>query len=136
MNSYNVKVNGKTYIISLQELEISKFHDNYAGSENSAQMTLEAIKGEYEHCIARAEKLDNKITIFLAVYVLLFSSYANSVLQINSIQKSLSINLVCGLIIYLIVLLLLGGLYIYLLYKITPLYNFFIKKYRTGLSDV
>lgn len=67
-NEYTVNVNEKMYYITIEhENELSQNHTDF-----SEHLSYESTKAEYEHCIQRSEKLDNKVNIILTVYAFLF----------------------------------------------------------------
>lgn len=63
MIRYNVKVNDQIYQVDLER--DTTIHDAES-TESSADICFEAIKAEYDYCVTRAEKLENKVYILLA----------------------------------------------------------------------
>ncbi|MCD7837130.1 MAG: hypothetical protein LUG83_10935 [Lachnospiraceae bacterium] len=57
--------------------------DGHKSYEYSKVISYEAVKLEYESCIHRSEKLDNKIYIMLTVYAFIFALLTSSINQIN-----------------------------------------------------
>ena len=57
MIRYNVKVNDQIYQVDLER--DTTIHDAES-TESSADICFEAIKAEYDYCVTRAEKLENK----------------------------------------------------------------------------
>ena len=62
MNRYNVKVNDQIYQVEVADVEANTTNNE----ESSASICFEAIKAEYDYCVTRAEKLENKVYILLA----------------------------------------------------------------------
>lgn len=100
MNRYNVKVNDQTYCVEVTDVEESTTNNE----ESSASICFEAIKAEYDYCVTRAEKLENKVYILLAACAFIF------VLLTTQIEKAGNVNLpqtkpeLYGIIIYAILL--------------------------------
>ena len=68
MKEYTVKINEKTNDIAIK-------HNNNSSQNHtdfSEELAYEATKVEYDHCVQRSEKLDNKVYILLTVYAFLF----------------------------------------------------------------
>lgn len=57
MNRYNVKVNDQIYQVKVNDAEAGIIN----AEESSASICFEAIKAEYDYCVTRAEKLENKV---------------------------------------------------------------------------
>jgi len=68
MNRYNVKVNDQIYQVEVADVEANTTNNE----ESSASICFEAIKAEYDYCVTRAEKLENKVYILLAAFAFLF----------------------------------------------------------------
>lgn len=64
MNKYKVKINEQIYEIELEKDRMKS--QNNESTESSADICFDAIKVEYDYCVTRAEKLENKIYILLA----------------------------------------------------------------------
>ena len=65
---YTVNVDEKTYHITVE-------HNNNPSinhTDFSEELSYESTKAEYDHCVQRSEKLDNKVYILLTVYAFLF----------------------------------------------------------------
>ena len=69
MIRYNVKVNDQIYQVDLER--DTTIHDAES-TESSADICFEAIKAEYDYCVTRAEKLENKVYILLAACAFVF----------------------------------------------------------------
>lgn len=100
MGKYNVKVDGQIYQVEVNDAEINTTNNE----ESSASICFEAIKAEYDYCVTRAEKLENKVYILLAACAFIF------VLLTTQIEKAGNVNLpqtkpeLCGIIFYAILL--------------------------------
>ena len=70
MIRYNVKVNDQIYQVDLER--DTTIHDAES-TESSADICFEAIKAEYDYCVTRAEKLENKVYILLAACAFVFA---------------------------------------------------------------
>ena len=46
--------------------------------EHSAELILTLIKSEYDHCVSRSEKLDNKIYILLTICAFVFAFFTSN----------------------------------------------------------
>lgn len=67
-NEYTVNVDKRTYHITVE-------HNNNPSQNHtdfSEELSYETTKAEYDHCVQRSEKLDNKVYIILTVYAFLF----------------------------------------------------------------
>ncbi|MCD8074293.1 MAG: hypothetical protein LUF27_04525 [Lachnospiraceae bacterium] len=99
---YFVKLDGgEDYIVDIESPDLQrnvsaselKKDNNNAGNvsradecmlnDYSKEISYEAVKLEYEHCIQRSEKLDNKIYIMLTVYAFIFTLLTSSINQIR-----------------------------------------------------
>lgn len=69
MIRYSVKVNDQIYQVDLEK--DTTIHDAES-TESSADICFEAIKAEYDYCVTRAEKLENKVYILLAACAFVF----------------------------------------------------------------
>lgn len=100
MSKYNVKVDGQIYQVEVNDAEINTTNNE----ESSASICFKAIKAEYDYCVTRAEKLENKVYILLAACAFIF------VLLTTQIEKAGNVNLpqtkpeLCGIIFYAILL--------------------------------
>ena len=83
MNRYNVKVNDQIYQVEVADVEANTTNNE----ESSASICFEAIKAEYDYCVTRAEKLENKVYILLAACAFIF------VLLTTQIEKAGNVNL-------------------------------------------
>ena len=101
MIRYNVKVNDQIYQVDLEKDTTMQDAEN---TESSADICFEAIKAEYDYCVTRAEKLENKVYILLAACAFVF------VLLTTQIEKAGEIGLpksgleLLGIIIYAVLL--------------------------------
>lgn len=101
MIRYNVKVNDQIYQVDLEKDTTMQDAEN---TESSADICFEAIKAEYDYCVTRAEKLENKVYILLAACAFVF------VLLTTQIEKAGKIGLpksgleLLGIIIYAVLL--------------------------------
>lgn len=84
MIRYNVKVNDQIYQVDLEKDTTMQDAEN---TESSADICFEAIKAEYDYCVTRAEKLENKVYILLAACAFVF------VLLTTQIEKAGEIGL-------------------------------------------
>ena len=88
---------------------------------DSAEIVLEAIKTEYNHCVSRSEKLDNKIYILLTICAFVFAFSTTSLTQIRNFSKPVTLTQECMLITYMVILIGNIGLFGYLLFKLVKL---------------
>ena len=71
MKEYTVKINEKTNDIAIK-------HNNNSSQNHtdfSEELAYEATKVEYDHCVQRSEKLDNKVYIILTVYAFFICAF-------------------------------------------------------------
>lgn len=121
MKKYNVDIDGKRYVISVDKITLSHERQKENILNTGEDFSYEASKLEYEHCMQRSEKLDNKIYIFLTICAFLF------VLVTDTIKKIANFNLpktnfqLVLIIIYSILLFTNIILYSYLLVTLTHL---------------
>lgn len=59
MIRYNVKVNKQIYQVELEKDTVVQ--QDVESIESSADICFNAIKAEYDYCVTRAEKLENKV---------------------------------------------------------------------------
>ena len=78
---YDVDVDGKEYLISVKPVNEEHYDQSVEITEFGADIAFEAAKEEYEYCIHRSEKLDNKIYILLTVCAFF------ATMQMDLIQK-------------------------------------------------
>ena len=66
---------------------LSKYSISFEQASKDAQMALlyDAVKSEYEHCVKRSEKLDNKVYILFTVCAFLIVILGNVVNKISDI---------------------------------------------------
>lgn len=88
---------------------------------DSAESALEAIKAEYDHCVSRSEKLDNKIYILLTICAFVFAFSTTSITQIKNFSKPITLAQECMLITYMVILIGNIVLFAYLLFKLVKL---------------
>lgn len=82
MNEYTVTINDKTYEISVEPKTTSTVSP--VNTNASDELSYEASKAEYEHCMQRSEKLDNKIYILLTVCAFLFVLLCDLIKKISN----------------------------------------------------
>lgn len=116
-NEYIVNVNEKTYHITLQ-------HNNNRSPNHtdfSEELSYETTKAEYDHCVQRSEKLDNKVYIILTVYAFLFALLCDIIKKSSDFSFPQSNIQLVLLIIYSILLALNVFLYVLILIQLTYL---------------
>lgn len=117
MNKYIVNIEDKTYTLSVKPQ--SKQIDN--SNSFSEDLSYESTKAEYDHCVQRSEKLDNKVYILLTVYAFLFVLLCDIIKKISDFSfPNNKIQLVL-IITYSVLLSLNVILYIFILIKLTHL---------------
>ena len=107
-NEYTVNVDEKTYHITVE-------HNNNPSinhTDFSEELSYEATKAEYDHCVQRSEKLDNKVYIILTVYAFLFVLLCDIIKKISDFSFPKSNIQLALLIIYSILLTLNVSLYV------------------------
>ena len=97
---YEVEIEGKTLYVNVEKAQhdqlIDSKNDNllYETKENGADISYELAKAEYDYCLHRSEKLDNKIYILLTVCAFLISiviGIAGDLRKIEFPQKIVSL---------------------------------------------
>lgn len=102
MIRYNVRVNEHTYQVDLlkdtAEQQCTEFQ------ESSADICFDAIKTEYDYCVTRAEKLENKVYILLAACAFLFVLLTTLIEKVEKIEYPQNILDLCAIILYITLL--------------------------------
>ena len=101
MIRYNVKVNDQIYQVDLER--DTTIHDAES-TESSADICFEAIKAEYDYCVTRAEKLENKVYILLAACAFVFALLTTQIEKAGKLDVPQSGSELIGIIIYTILL--------------------------------
>ena len=101
MIRYNVKVNDQIYQVDLER--DTTIHDAES-TESSADICFEAIKAEYDYCVTRAEKLENKVYILLAACAFVFALLTTQIEKAGKLEVPQSGSELLGIIIYTILL--------------------------------
>lgn len=73
-------------------------------TESSADICFEVIKAEYDYCVTRAEKLENKVYILLAVCAFVFVLLTTQIEKTGELGMPQSRSELLGIIIYVILL--------------------------------
>lgn len=98
---YNVNIDDKQYLITIEHNKtLSHNHSDY-----SEALAYESTKTEYDHCVQRSEKLDNKIYIILTVYAFLFVLLCDTIKRISDFsfpknQVQLALILIYSLLLF------------------------------------
>lgn len=95
-----MKVDGKIYHVEVNEAEI----DTTNNEESSASICFDAIKAEYDYCVTRAEKLENKVYILLAACAFIFVLLTTQIEKTGNVNLPQTIRELWGIIIYVILL--------------------------------
>ena len=101
MIRYNVKVNDQIYQVDLER--DTTIHDAES-TESSADICFEAIKAEYDYCVIRAEKLENKVYILLAACAFGFALLTTQIEKAGKLEVPQSGSELLEIIIYTILL--------------------------------
>lgn len=118
MRYYRVKVKDMEYDVEVEQIGTDT---STTDAEHSAEMVFEAIKNEYDHCVARSEKLDNKVYILLTICAFVFAFATSIYSKISSLTKPETIEKEILLIVFIVLLMSNTVLFIYLLYKLVEL---------------
>lgn len=100
MNRYSVKVNDQIYQVEINDVEASITENE----ESSASICFEAIKAEYDYCVTRAEKLENKVYILLAACTFIFALLTTQIEKAGNVKLPQNKLELCEIIIYAILL--------------------------------
>lgn len=129
MNTYKVKINDNEYDISVEnmlgdEMQAIERSDPIKNNEDysaASSYVLDAVKKEYDYCLQRSEKLDNKIYISLTVLAFLFVLLCSVIGGMKDISLPQSAHQLEITIIFYVILLLTTGLFIYVLINLALL---------------
>ena len=99
---YNVKVNEDTYQVELEKKVMAD--SSFEVQESSANVCYEAIKSEYDYCVTRAEKLENKVYILLAACTFIFALLTAQIDKIGKMKFPSNCMELCIVILYVITL--------------------------------
>ena len=100
MIRYNVKVNEQIYQVDLEK-DVATPQDAES-TESSADICFDAIKAEYDYCVTRAEKLENKVYILLAACAFVFTLLTTQIEKVGKMKLPQSGYELVGIIIYVI----------------------------------
>lgn len=102
MIRYNVKINNQIYQVDLEkDTAVTQDAENI---ESSADICFEAIKAEYDYCVTRAEKLENKVYILLAACAFVFVLLTTQIEKAGKMRLPQSSLELLGIIIYAVLL--------------------------------
>ena len=93
MIRYNVKVNDQIYQVDLEKDTTTQGAEK---TESSADICFEAIKAEYDYCVTRAEKLENKVYILLAACAFVFVLLTTQALRSEEWFRIIRNNYICN----------------------------------------
>lgn len=99
---YNVKVNEDTYQVELGKKVMAD--SSFEVQESSANVCYEAIKSEYDYCVTRAEKLENKVYILLAACTFIFALLTAQIDKIGKMKFPSNRTELCIVLLYVITL--------------------------------
>lgn len=99
---YNVKVNEDAYQVELEKEVMT--NSSFEVQESSANVCYEAIKSEYDYCVTRAEKLENKVYILLAACTFIFALLTSQIDKIGKMKFPSNCMELCIVILYVITL--------------------------------
>ena len=117
MNQYIVNVNDKSYNISVE----SQFQQTSNDTNYSENLSYESTKAEYDHCVQRSERLDNKVYIILTVYAFIFVLLCDILKKIGDFSFPKDQIQLALIIVYSILLTFNSMLYIFTLIQLTSL---------------
>lgn len=100
MIRYNVKVNEQIYLVELEKDTVAE--QEVEDTESSADICFAAIKAEYDYCVTRAEKLENKVYILLAACAFVFVLLTTQIEKTGKMKLPQSGLELLGIIIYAI----------------------------------
>lgn len=102
MIRYNLKINGQVYQVELEK--DADEQQDIESRDSSADICFDAIKSEYDYCVKRAEKLENKVYILLAACAFVFVLLTTQIEKAGKIKLPQSGYELFGMIIYTILL--------------------------------
>lgn len=113
---YTIQVDGNLYTVKIEEDPTHK-----ETNETAEDIAYSALLSEYDHCVQRAEKLDNKVYILLTVCAFLFVLLTSTIAEVGKFQFPQN-ELALGLVItYAIFLVADVGIYVLMLVKLVGL---------------
>lgn len=117
MNEYTVNVDEKEYSVTVKNNNTKNIND----TAFSEELSYESIKAEYEHCVQRSEKLDNKIYIILTVYAFIFVLICDVIKKIENFTFPTSTVQLTLVITYSVLLVINILIYVFTLIQLTKL---------------
>lgn len=117
MKEYTVNINDKEYSVAVKNNNIESTN-NTAFSE---ELSYESIKSEYEHCVQRSERLDNKIYIILTVFAFIFVLICDVIKKIESFSFPTSASQLALIVTYSVLLTINILIYVFTLIQLTKL---------------
>ena len=102
MIRYNVKVNKQIYQVELEKDTVVQ--QDVGSMESSADICFNAIKAEYDYCVTRAEKLENKVYILLAACAFEFVLLTTQIQKAGKMKLPQTSSELFGIIIYAVLL--------------------------------
>lgn len=113
---YKVQIDDNSYVVEIEEMTVSN-----ALNKTAEDIAYSAFLSEYDHCVQRSEKLDNKVYILLTVCAFLFVLLTSVISEAGKFEFPES-GLALGLIITYAVLLVTDvGIYVLMLIKLVGL---------------
>lgn len=121
MSRYKVSLNGNIYEVTVEQLDDSSSQMLQNDYSVTAEIGFQAVKEEYDYCLKRSEKLDNKIYIILTVFAFLFVLLCDNINGIRSFSFPATQPQLTLQILYFVILFFVAVCYICVLLVLTQL---------------
>lgn len=113
---YKVQIDDNSYVVEIEEMTVSN-----ALNKTAEDIAYSAFLSEYDHCVQRSEKLDNKVYILLTVCAFLFVLLTSVISEAGKFRFPEN-GVLLGLVIaYAILLVGDVGIYVLMLVKLVGL---------------
>lgn len=113
---YKVQVEDKSYTVKIEEMPSQRGQSN-----TSEDIAYSAFVSEYDHCVQRSEKLDNKVYILLTVCAFLFVLLTSVISEAGKFKFPESGFAIGLIIVYAVLLASNVGIYVLMLIKLVGL---------------
>ena len=80
---YRVTEDEKAYVINVERIDEKEI---FPVGETGEDVSMEACRNEYDHCIERSAKLDNKVYILLTVCAFLFVMLSEIIKKVGKLK--------------------------------------------------
>lgn len=121
MSRYKVSLNENVYEVTVEQLDDPSSQMLQNDYSVPAEIGFQAVKEEYDYCLKRSEKLDNKIYIVLTVFAFLFVLLCDNINGIRNFSFPGTRSQLILYIVYFVILFVVVACYIGVLLVLTQL---------------